>query len=103
MGQVWQNIFGKLYSAATGSRPQQDRGRGNVHSIWDDLNVSSRPKDKTVGLLHLNLMGSINSFYDIEKLPDMFPSLMARAMRAQSSGNGYPVSFTNYRKWTFNF
>ena len=106
MGEVWENVFGKLYGGmyATGSRGQQwnVRARGNsdnlVNSVWEDLSVSSRPNDKRVGLLHINLMGSINRFYDMEKLPEIIPGLMAQAMKVQSGGVGYEVAITKYRK-----
>jgi hypothetical protein len=42
-------------------------------------------------------MGSINRFYDMEKLPEIIPGLLAQAMKVQSGGVGYEVAITKYR------
>lgn len=105
MGEVWQNIFEKLYGnmRATGS-PRSGFARtglnsgNNLKSIWEELDVAHRPSDKRVGLIHLNLMGSVNRFFDLEKLPGILPGLMSEFIKAQSTNNPFEVDFTKYRK-----
>ena len=100
MGDIWQNIFGKLYgnmhATSTWSSGVHGHGSSNiVKNVWDELKVSPRESDKRVGLLHINLMGSIDRFFDLEKLPEILPGLMAEALKYQTKP--YEVNFTKYR------
>ena len=100
MADVWQNIAGKLYGRLS---PRYDarstaRARENanhMNSIWDELNATPRPADKRAGLLHINLMGSINRFINLEKFEESIPSFLAEAMKYQNMP--YEVSVTKYR------
>ena len=100
MSEVWQNIFGKLFGRLTNKYESASSGRaresiGNMKGIWDELNATSRPADKRAGLLHINLMGSVNRFINLEKFEESIPALMTEAIKYQSKP--YEVSVTKYR------
>ena len=98
MGDIWQNIFGKLYGRMSPKYESSSRSHesiGNLKGIWDELNATPRPADKRAGLLHINLMGSINRFINLEKFEESIPSFLAEAMKYQNMP--YEVSVTKYR------
>ena len=80
MADVWQTIFGKIY----GSNKSGEK-MAALKGIWDELNVAARPADKRTGLLHINLMGSINRFINLAKLEDQIPKYMANMMKYQNA------------------
>ena len=100
MGDIWQSIFSKFYGRLQSKyewmSPMKAReSLTNLKSIWDELNATPRPADKRAGLLHVNLMGSINRFFNLEKLEQWIPEWMAEAMKYQTTP--YEVSVTKYR------
>ena len=96
MGDVWQNIAGKLYGRLSPKSPgKSSESIANLEGIWDELNATPRPADKRAGFLHINLMGSINRFVNLEKFEESIPTLMAEAMKYQNMP--YEVSVTKYR------
>ena len=94
MSEVWQNIFGKLYGRLSYSKDRESMV-GELRGIWEELNASPRPADKRAGLLHIKLMGSINRFFNLEKLEQIVPTVLAEAMKYQNMP--YEVSVTKYR------
>jgi hypothetical protein len=100
MSEVWQNIFGKLFGRLTNKYESASSGKaresiGNMKGIWDELNATARPADKRAGLLHINLMGSVNRFINLEKFEESIPAMMTEAMKYQNKP--YEVSVTKYR------
>lgn len=100
MSEVWQNIFGKLFGRLSNKyETMSSRKAGekveNLRGIWEELNATPRPADKRAGLLHINLMGSVNRFFNLEKLEESIPSLISEAMKYQNKP--YEVSVTKYR------
>ncbi|XP_057375632.1 vitellogenin-2-like [Daphnia carinata] len=100
MSEVWQNIFGKLFGRLTNKYESMSSHRAGekgekLRGIWDELNATPRPADKRAGLLHINLMGSINRFINLEKFEESIPTFMAEAMKYQNMP--YEVSVTKYR------
>lgn len=107
MGEIWQNIFGKFFGSLCNSQQMpglssmlSGKMRENVNSavksIWDEIEPTRRPADKRAGVLHFNLMSSINYVFDLEKLEEKIPTWMSQAMQYQN-GKPFDVSVTKYR------
>lgn len=82
MSDVWQNVWDKIYLGSTTSKGDNIE---KLKAIWDELNVTPRPADKRAGLLHFNLMGSINRFIDLEELGKSIPALFAASPSTRTS------------------
>ena len=79
-------MFGKIFSAkSTVVDNKSGEKMAALKGIWDELNVAARPADKRTGLLHINLMGSINRFINLAKLEDQIPKYMANMMKYQNA------------------
>ena len=101
MDDVWQNVFGKLFGRLTPKYDTDKRStekKKTLKGIWDELNVTRRHADKRVGLLQLNLFGSINQFINVEKIYEFFPALFSTSMKSQSK----PFDLTKYQVLTEN-
>lgn len=94
MSDVWQNVWEKIYLGSTTSKGDNIE---KLKAIWDELNVTPRPADKRAGLLHFNLMGSINRFIDLEKLGKSIPALLASIAKWKYQNKPYEVSVSKYR------
>ena len=95
MDDVWQNVFGKLFGRLTPKYDTDKRStekKKTLKGIWDELNVTRRHADKRVGLLQLNLFGSIHQFINVEKIYEFFPALFSTSMKSQSK----PFELTKY-------
>lgn len=103
MSDLWKNLIGKLYGSVN---PRQSAARAGADSvrklagIWEELNPTPKPADKRAGLLHINLLGSVNRFIDLERIEEMIPRLMAQA--ALYKNTPLEVSVTKYRYSTID-
>ena len=65
MVDFWQNLFTKLYDGLSVQydvplTEKKGGKKGNaIKSIWEQLRDSAKLGDKRAGILHINLLGSI--------------------------------------------
>lgn len=93
MGDIFSGIMEKIYGKS--ASPLSSKARENterLRSIWDSLNVAARPADKRAGLLHVNLMGAIDRFLDLENIDETLLSFVAK-----STDKPIPISITKFR------
>lgn len=95
MSDLWQNIGGLLSGQRSRTTFKTPTSDWNLNQIWEELKIERRPSDKRTGLLHINLLGSINRVIDLEQLAKSIPSWMSKATKLQTVG--VDVSATKYR------
>ncbi len=103
MADLWQTLFNKFYRGvsvkydASWSEKKGDKKGDIIKGIWEQLKTSAKPGDKRAGLLHINLLGSINRFVNLESLEEEIPKFMAQTMKNNESKKPLEVNMIKYR------
>ena len=95
MSDLWQSISSLLIDQRISSTSDTSTSNWNINQIWEELKLERRPSDQRAGLLHINMMGSINHVVDLEKLVKSIPSWMSQVTKLNKPEVG--VSVTKYR------
>ena len=101
MADFWQNLFTKFYMGlsvkydAMWSEKKGGKKGDAIKGIWEQLKASAKPGDKRAGLLHINLLSSIDRFVNLESLEEEIPKFMADLVKYQKVP--YEISLTKYR------
>ena len=103
MMDLWQNLFSKFYKGvpvkydAMWSELKGSKKGDVISGIWEQLKAMAKPGDKRAGLLHINLLGSINRFVNLESLEEEIPKFMAETMKNHESKKPLEVNMIKYR------
>ena len=103
MMDLWQNLFSKFYKGvpvkydAMWSELKGSKKGDVISGIWEQLKAMAKPGDKRAGLLHINLLGSINRFVNLESLEEEIPKFMAETMKNHEAKKPLEVNMIKYR------
>ncbi len=103
MADLWQNLFSKFYGKistkydAMWSEKKGDKKEDVIKGIWEKLKAATKPGDKRAGLMHINLLGSVNRFINLESLEEEIPKFMAETMKNNEAKKPLEVNMIKYR------